>query len=324
MLTTIARVTLRLSHQCHRPRSLPVVAYKFTLPASSNHHRFIHSKQSTPPADQTSAETNGLRNTAIPFDRIQLIGPKKGETHGVLSLAAAIAIKGTGHDIVVVDSSKTPPLCRIVLTNQTDKLLTAAQTAAKLLAAPKNKEITAVHPQVYLVGVGLTSSSEALKQLKPGQDLVLVSVSKEKDGPPACKIVDRAELVAAVDLGKKAYKHKSHSSPSSPATTKSHKAEVKDIEIKSTIGQNDLNVKVKKCGTLVMKGYSVQLKLNDTLKNPKRAAEILSLVKKGLTDGGIKFEITEIAKVEQHGASAEEQAVVEKDKHRTLYMIRGK
>ncbi|KAJ3066538.1 hypothetical protein HDU98_010144 [Podochytrium sp. JEL0797] len=244
---------------------------------------------------------NGLRNGDIPFKWIELDGPGKTKHGNILLSEALKLVQGTLQDIVVA-------------------------TAAKLLASPKNQDLLPQFPHVYLVGHGIIETPLALARLESGQDLVLLTIgSVGRPMPPAAKIVDRAQLLAAVELGKKAYKKPTAaaSSGKAPAVLLAHKQIVKDIEIKTAIGTNDLSVKIKKCGDLLRKGYSVQLKLNDTLKSSKKAAEVLASVKAGLTESGFKFDVTENAKPVKAVVPGKEVGE-DKDKYRKLYMIRAK
>ncbi|ORY51579.1 hypothetical protein BCR33DRAFT_712613 [Rhizoclosmatium globosum] len=334
MLSILRRVPPRLLRTNLFAPSIIPIRLKVTIPptataatATTKPGKPQPKTNTQTPASQTNP--NGLRNSAIPFTDITLISPGKGQAPQTTTLQAALAdLKGTPQDIVLVDASYAPfPLCRVVTTSDTDKLASAAAAAAKLLAAPRNQQVVDAHPTVLVVGVGVKTSKEALAMCRPGEDLVLVGAGAppkegEKAKPPACKILNRKDLETAVELGKKAYKSmKGSSEASSTPAPKSHKNEVKDIEIKTGIGANDLGVKVKKMGELLKKGYAVQLKLNDTLKSPKKSAEMLNSIKALLEEAGLQCEVSEVAKGVKKDSPGKED---KEDRFRTRYIIRAK
>jgi translation initiation factor IF-3 len=215
-----------------------------------------------------------LKNEAIKFSKVDVLGPGKLK-RGIINLQEALAlVDRSAQDLVLVDDTKDPPLCRIVLkeskikkNENARKHQSTSSLSKKDGSLPRNFDISC--PTVFVTGPGaerpgVMSLEDAMKLVnRATQDLVLVSPNQD---PPVCRIVDRVNEQQKQEEIKKTHKGAQRAQRTvtgedeKVSTAKvNHSNEMKEIELKSSISSHDLQIKLRKVQELLKKGYRVQV-----------------------------------------------------------------
>ncbi|KAJ3410599.1 hypothetical protein HDV05_003549 [Chytridiales sp. JEL 0842] len=247
------------------------------------------------------------KNEAIRASKVEVLGPGKLK-RGILELAQALSlVNRSTHDLVMIDDTRSPPICRIVLKESRIKknesarknisaiLASAQKQHEKLASLPKNREIP--YSSFLVMGPGnarhgILSLDEAMKLVNSAtQDLVLVSKSDEEQ--PVCRIMDKLseqqskhEDIKKTHKGAyRAHKLESAGGAESIAEKVDHSNVTKEIELKSSISTHDLEIKLRKVRELLTKGYKVQITAIDVKRpNAQNASTLIESIKNELAD----------------------------------------
>lgn len=124
--------------------------------------------------------------------------------------------------------------------------------------------------------LGVMSTEDALKQAQSaGLELALVSPSAK---PPVCRMMDpKVQKEKQEKVTIKAKKQRS----SAPV--------VKDMRLSETIGQHDVNIKLKKIRQFLEKQYQVRIFMNN-FKDAKKAKKVLEDMWLLVEDVGVTIE----------------------------------
>ncbi|KAI8622306.1 hypothetical protein BC830DRAFT_1163073 [Chytriomyces sp. MP71] len=213
----------------------PVLARRFASQTRSMTHTGV-CIASAMRTIKTKIDPNAPKNAKIPFEVVQTVGPGlKDKSDGPIQLSQAISLAQAlrpPHDVVLVDSSRDPPLCRLLLSiSEINRAVAAGAVAKKFLSVKSNecgrnliKKYSHVRivetgtksiehdflydePEGFVYSWGVFPTAEVVEKLRPHEDLILLGAKEDhrlgSRYAPVCKIIDRRKVVAAAELAKR-------------------------------------------------------------------------------------------------------------------------
>lgn len=242
-----------------RQRQIPVLARPFS---------------STPTTLAKPTPTNTPKNKEIPYDNVTIISAT-GENLGVHPLSKALFLfdKKT-HDLLLVNTRSTPPICRIT-PHTTEK----KDSQPHFIKPPKNDKIP--HDKIIAKSesnelLGTYSLEDALKLFNhKTHDLILSSPPASSTDLPICHIVSH-EYQQKQKAAARANKH--------PKPNKNSKTTLKELKVSSNISTHDLEIKLAKARELLEHKHQVRFTIED--KRNGKSRELFKLIVEGVKDDG--------------------------------------